>query len=536
MLPTRRSTRSWSSSPASTSRLGAIREKSWGSRFFDPAGVAVVAEAEVDGQWVLVGGALAAPLERTSGVDGADHDAFRPLNNTIYALSTTLDPDYRGYRLGQRMKREVIEAAAALKRTDGTPRYHFFSGRMRVGATPAMRRINAHLGATMVDTYGGQYGGEGSAIYYRMPLRTPIAIGDATDPFERVAEHGDVTVPLQEAPATLRQLYDRGALYGPAVHKLTLVNYVTPSVVRALEHITALTPAHPHVFLTSSRDETFDKSLRILRHHRPDSTTAVAFEGGYVGHTSAAARSLSDPRVHTQGPVYFDHFVRVPHPADGVDEALEALRGLISAQGAESLFGLWAEPVQERTGKVVPDVFWDALRAFDLPVVSVETASAMYRSGRGAFHGAASLVPDLVAWYAGGQIGFVHVSDRYYVPKPLTMVSTWDGDELSLVRTHHRLRTLRELHSIGIGEVIEGLQSALDPLGVDVFGVGAMRVAHVGAKAAPLAKALLARGHRVSAFPNGVVLFAPALDIESEGMASLAESLAQCWSELQENA
>src|SRR4030095_7257755 len=62
-------------------------------------------------------------------------------------------------------------------------------------------------------------------------------------------------------PPSLRALEDRGLLYGPAVNKLTLMNYVTPATVRALEWIGALVPELPHLYLTSSRDESIDKAL-----------------------------------------------------------------------------------------------------------------------------------------------------------------------------------------------------------------------------------------------------------------------------------
>ncbi len=500
---------------------------------FDPGGVTVIAEAQVNGCWQLVGGALGAPLERVHGVAGVDDDPFRPLANTIYALSTTLDPAYRGHRLGYRMKRALVEAAARLHRPDGSPRYQFLTGRMRVGATGPMQRINARLGATIVRVYANQYGGEGQAAYYRMPLRHPIAIGDASDPVE---DWSDVTVPLREAPATLRRLHEKGALYGPAVHKLTLVNYVTPAIVRALEHVSALTPAHPHLFLSSSRAETFDKSLRILRHHRPAGVVAVGFEGGYVGHATAAARSLSDPKMHRGGPAYFDRFRRVPHPADDPEVTVRALRELVATLGADTLAGLWIEPVQERTGRVVPDEFWVRLAAFraehGVPVVSVETATAYYRSGRGPLHGTGALTPDLVVWYAGGQVGFVHVTGEFHVPTPLTMVSTWDGDELSLLRAHHRLRAAREAHRVGLDELEGALDAAFAPLrndGVDVRGRGLLRVADLGESAADLAARLRRAGHRVGLSPGGALVVAPPLDVELEAIEAFGESLASCW-------
>jgi L-lysine 6-transaminase len=42
--------------------------------------------------------------------------------------------------------------------------------------------------------------------------------------------------------------------------------------------------------------------------------------------------------------------------------------------------------------------------------------------------------PDAVVQGAAAQLGGVWVSDRYYVDAPLQLISTWDGDEVSLIR------------------------------------------------------------------------------------------------------
>ena len=502
--PARRDTRDW-----------------LGKAFDDPASIALLVEAEVDGAWVLVGGTLGCPLETVHGPDGVDTDPMRPLNNSMYALSTAVDPDWGGFGIGKTMKIRLVEEAARLKRPDGSPRYHFMCGRMRVGATAAMRHINRSLGANVVERFDGQYGGVATALYYRMPLRRPVIVDVVERPRPTTIELGEVSAPMRRAPATLEHLQARGTLFGPAVNKLTLVNYVTPAVVRAVEHVSALTPDHPHLFLTSSRDECFDKSLRVLKHHRPEGVIAIGFEGGYVGHTSAAARSLSDPQVHRGGPCYFETFVRIPHPADDLEASRRALARFA---GRADVLGLWAEPVQERTGKVVPDAFWDDFP--DVPLVSVDTASAYYRSGDTAF--AACGRPDLRVWYAGGQIGFVHVSDAYWVPKPLTMVSTWDGDELSLIRAHHRLRALRELREARGNEVDEALHTALEPLQrYPVRGRGAIRVASCGEDAERIVETLVREGFRTRALPHGAVVFAPPLDISLNHLDALRETLAE---------
>jgi acetylornithine/succinyldiaminopimelate/putrescine aminotransferase len=320
------------------------------------------------------------------------------------------------------------------------------------------------------------------------------------------------------------------------VNKVTLCNYVTPAVVRATEWVASLAPAQPHLYLTSSRDETFDKAVRALRVNRPEGQVVIGLEGGYVGHTTGAARSLSDPRVHRQGPGYFRGWPRLPHPARDPRETVRALRDAVQqAGGPEKVLGLFVEPLQERTGRALPDGFGaelDALRdELGLPVVFVETASASYRSGRGPFHGGGGFEPDLRIWWGGGQVGFVHVAPGLFVETPLTLVSTWDGDELSLVRVHHQLRAARHVDVSALsGKLDEALGPATEA-GMVVQGRGLFRVVEANDKAPPIAAALAHRGVRVRVHPQGALSIIPPLDVSTSQLETFAEVFAKALAE-----
>lgn len=463
---------------------------------FADGGVAVVAETEEGGAKRVIGSALAAPLEAIEGVEGPDRDPMRGRNNTLYSLAVTVHPGFRGHGIGRRLKQAQLERAREMSR------YRHVTARNRLPDASSMAQLNDSLGAYTVFLLDGQYEGDGVARYYRQPLGRfePDATAEVKGEVKREAPAHDlasgIARPFASPPASLVALHEAGALYGPTVNKVTVLNYLTPAVVRATEWVGALTPSLPHAYLCSSRDETVDKSVRVLRWHRPHAQKVISFEGTYVGHTAAGARSISDPATHAQGAPYFD-WPRVPHPADGVDESLAALKAAIAdAGGADQVFGLYLEVVQERTGRVVPDAFWpklDALRAeTGVPVVLVETASAYYRSGRGAFgHEGTGFSPDLMIWWTGGQLGFVHVTSPYLVDKPLTLVSTWDGDELSLVQMHHQLRAARQVdvsaaiaaldealqgtthRGLGLHRVLEGV----DPASLEAAGIRAKRLA-----------------------------------------------------------
>jgi hypothetical protein len=178
------------------------------------------------------------------------------------------------------------------------------------------------------------------------------------------------------------------------------------------------------------------------------------------------------------------------------------------------VFGLFYEIVQERTGDVLPADFVTALGALrkelDLPLIACETSTHTYRSGKGAFLShAIGLVPDVLAWWGGAQTGYLHCATKWFVPGPLTLVSTWDGDELSLVRQHHQLRAAR---GIDVAKGAAALDAALAVPGIVSTGMGAYRVIDPGARGPALAAALAEDGLRVRKLPNGRLAIIPALD------------------------
>jgi ribosomal protein S18 acetylase RimI-like enzyme len=512
----------------------------------DAEGALLVAESPSPGDGghsQLIGFAIGAPLEDCKDVEGPDDDPMLGKHNTLYSLSITVAPGFQSAGIGRRLKEAQLRDAAARKNPDGSPRYRYVTARNRVGRTAQMTHLNRAFGAHVVSILTGQYEDpEGQAIYYRTPLG-PIVPDPAVkqDVLRRRAvahlrEHEGAEVAFDLAsgltklfasgPPSLRSLEDRGLLYGPAVNKLTLMNYVTPAAVRALEWIGALVPELPHLYLTSSRDEAVDKALRLIRCTRKTAQVAIGVTGGYYGHTAASCRSLSDPDVHLGGPAHFA-WPRVPHPAHaGTAATIAALRAAVDAAGGKDrIFGFVYELIQERTGDVLPADFVAALGALrkelDLPLIAVETTTHTYRSGRGAFLSpAVGLLPDVLVWWGGGQTGYLHCAPRWFISSPLALVSTWDGDELSLIRQHHYLRAARQLDLAAAGAAFD---QALDP--VHAAGTGVYRVIDAGARSATLARALADRGIAVRQFPNGRLGIIPALDQAAAAAHALGAAL-----------
>jgi acyl-CoA reductase-like NAD-dependent aldehyde dehydrogenase/4-aminobutyrate aminotransferase-like enzyme len=499
-------------------------------------GILVVGEVQHNGEYRFVGFGIGHPLEAAAQrqlEEGPERDPMCGRDNTLYSVSITMAPEYQGLGIGRYIKEAQLRVAAGRRRADGTPRYRYVTGRNRVGHTPRMNRLNRTFGAHVVEVLTGQYEDpEGQAIYYRIPL-APVTPDRARKPATsaRIDLAQGLCRPLAEPPDSLIAAEKSGLLYGPAVNKITVMNYVTPAVVRALEWVNALFPRLPHLYLTSSRDETVDKSLRILRYNRPGANVAIGFAGGYVGHTTAAARSISDPAVHRQGPPHY-RWPRAAHPADvGTEASIQSIRDAVGeAGGPDNVLGLYYELVQERTGRTFPESWWPAITALraelDLPLVAVETASAFYRSGHGAFASAGvGAVPDLMIWWGGGQTGYIHSAARLFVDTPLTMVSTWDGDEISLVREHFQLREARRLDLAPAIEALDAAMAAAAERGFATRGLGLYRVIDAGEGASELAASLDAKGLRVRTYPGGRVVIAPGLDQAEDAGVRLARAL-----------
>ncbi len=286
----------------------------------DAEGSLLVAEApSPNGQMQLVAFAIGAPLEQSKDVEGPDDDPMLGKGNTMYSVSITVAPTYQSSGIGRRLKELQLRDAAARTRADGTLRYRYVTGRNRVGRTAQMTHLNRVFGAHVVSILTGQYEDpEGQAIYYRIPLGAltpdPVVKQDVLRRRDAATAGDDevlfdlasgLTKPFATPPATLTSNEELGLLYGPAVNKLTLMNYVTPATVRSLEWIGSLVPELPHIYLTSSRDESVDKALRLIRVTRKTGQVAIGLAGGYYGHTAASCRSLSDPEVHLGGPGHF---------------------------------------------------------------------------------------------------------------------------------------------------------------------------------------------------------------------------------------
>jgi 4-aminobutyrate aminotransferase-like enzyme/GNAT superfamily N-acetyltransferase len=489
------------------------------------AGVGFVAR---DADGALLGFCAGGPIEHFATVAGPDRDRYRaadPADGGVafYSADVTVSATARGRGVGRALKQAQLEWAQLRG-------YRFATGRNRVGETTEMSALNRSLGAYEVARFEKQYGGDGVAAYYRIPLQAPSFT--VQDDGATLDLGSGIQRPFGPSP----EFVHTREWVGPTANRLNLSNWATIDVVHYAEHLRELLPrGMKHLYFTSSPDELIDKSLRCLRLSRPQAQIAIGLDGGYVGHVTAAARSLSDPAGFVEPFALFE-WPRLPHPADdgGIEATEAALDAWVSEHGADRAFGLYVELVGQRSGKVIEDEaaqrLASACRRHDIPLVLIETSTGGYRNGEAPWRADTlpeDVVADLVLWYPGGQLGHVFAGDRYWIGKPLTLISTWDGDEVSIIRTHEALRAAWKLDlAPAVAALADLAEQVAAALGGRAGGSGLYRtIAADAGRTEAFAEAAAAAGVRLGRGAPGVLVLAPALDVEAEALASARDTL-----------
>ena len=280
--------------------------------------------------WQLVAFAIGGPLEQSKDVEGCDDDPMLGKHNTMYSVSITVAPSYQSSGIGRKLKELQLRDAAARKTPDGTPRYRYVTGRNRVGRTAQMTHLNRVFGAHVVASSPastripkGRRSTTGSRSARSRPIRwssrTCVRARDAARretrdrARSRVGSDEAVRERAARRCATPRH---SGLLYGPAVNKLTLMNYVTPgdgARARVDRRARARAAAHlPDVVAATRR---IDKALRLIQVHAQDGAGRDRPRRRLLRpHRRDVPLAVAIRRRIAVGPGHFD-WPRVPHPA-----------------------------------------------------------------------------------------------------------------------------------------------------------------------------------------------------------------------------
>lgn len=476
-----------------------------------PEGVVLIAE-DLEG---LAGMSFASPLEEWAHKKGGPtEDHNQGAHNTLYGADTAVALRVRGHGVGYRLRKVLVTEALRMTRADGSPRFAFISGRNQIGSSNAMWAINQKWGGYLVDIHHGLYGIENAqARYYRIPLRR-FDRRSFTTPVDTSLQMWGVHQPTGQTHELLQRAQNLGVFDEGALTKMTMSNFITPPYARYAEALRMiLPPGCAHMYFTSCPDEMIDKGIRSFKHHRSEGQIVLSLQGTCLGRNTAAGRSLTDDQKYFAWP-------SIAHPNDvGIEGMITSLNQAVAeAGGTNAVIGMFVETIQNETGRVLSDEVWEALCMWrektGIPLALSETHTGMGRSLRGRWWlNGTEHEADLVLWWAGGQIGHIFTRPNVFVSKPLTFISTWDGDELSATRL---LWQFYITHRIELNSIAEWLTTLLHAsFEADTIGGTGLYRTVTSDQAHDIQVALKAQGIQVQVHGNQLC-FAPPLTLTND--------------------
>lgn len=353
------------------------------------------------------------PLER-----GLRRDPYFEDEKTLYMIDTTVSPDYQGKGMGRDLK-YALNLMADLK---GFDRIH---GRNRDRLAAYMLNINFSLGA--IENYYikedyPDFAAYRDVICYSQPLKW-------TKPDLNLAS--GISSPLGLNDLSMDFIKDRLPVI---VNKVCLSNVVSESFLTDVKDILSLVPEDlRHGYTTSGQSECVDKLVKSIWYKYktssdlPKNNKLLTFEGHYFGEGSALARSLSIK----DDPYFPVHKLKAP-TGDNDGEILTQVENELKSATYHSV---WIEPLMQKTMTKVSQDFLKGLRSlcdkYKVALVFNETASSFYRYDNDHYFTSHIVKPDCGFAFLGGQAGICFLTKTFFLPKPLMLISTWDGDEFS---------------------------------------------------------------------------------------------------------
>ncbi len=371
--------------------------------------------------------AFASPLKNYPLERGVRRDPSFGDPNSYYAIDTTVAKEFQGTGLGRSIKYASV-LAAFLKKANR------INGKNRHILAKSMLGLNLSHGSYEMDFLREEYADfaeNRDVTYYTMPLQwtspainlcsainSPLGVGDLTAEFMKNNLHS-------------------------MVNKVCLSNFVSESYLENFKYLVSLAPSFlQHAYSSSGQAECADKIAKSIWYNSKKNMKSLTFEGHFFGYGSFFARSLG--QFHAP---YFPVSV-LPNPTE---ENFEQVLQLVEMElDLGNIMAVWLEPIRQRFMDCVPLKFLKLLKQLcskhNVPMVYNETASSFFRFNQEHFFAAndPEICPDALMVYGGGQIGAVWMRQDLYVAKPLMLISTWDGDELSLATYTESIRRVYE--------------------------------------------------------------------------------------------
>ncbi|WP_406632042.1 aspartate aminotransferase family protein [Amycolatopsis sp. WGS_07] len=248
-----------------------------------------------------------------------------------------------------------------------------------------------------------------------------------------------------------------------------------PPSIEAARIIADLAPGDlGTTFFVNSGSEAVETALKFVRqYHRsqgaPERTKIISREMAYHGTTMGALSVTGLPKIKEPFGPLLPGVRHVPNtlgltgdcgPADQLD-CVRAIEAVILEEGPETVAAVFAEPVQNGRGALVPpEGYWPALRAlcdkYGILLVSDEVICSFGRLGHFFGHGLTGVVPDLITFAKGSTSGYAPlggvivreqlVTELYDSPKGgvFTHGATWGGHPVSTAIAVANISAMRD--------------------------------------------------------------------------------------------
>ena len=254
-----------------------------------------------------------------------------------------------------------------------------------------------------------------------------------------------------------------------------------PASVDAASMIADVAPGDLDVtFFVNSGSEAVESAIKFVRqYHRsqgnPARTKIIARDMAYHGTTLGALAVTGIPKFQEPFGPLMPGVLRVPHTlGEQVPEggsaadlaSIQAIRATIEHEGAETIAAIFAEPVQNSRGAVVPpDGYWQELRRIcdehGILLVADEVICGFGRLGEWFGSVKLDVVPDLITFAKGSTSGYAPLGG-VLLRSPLVEAllgspeggmfshgATWGGHPVSTAVAVANLTALRDEDILG---------------------------------------------------------------------------------------
>jgi|GEM_PF-592845 len=366
---------------------------------------------------------------------GANEDCFWS-DHTYYQLDTTTHPSIQGRGLGKILKYalEILVMEASYNATH-------LQGRNRDVYAKSMIHVNSSLGAIFYKKKKNDYEDSLSYrdvyVYFNKTKETLIPALDTAIEFPSLPLfwHKEGETQVLEEYLTLQR------------NKLCVSNFISHSYLKNLKTVANHLPTSlQHLYAASGQSECVDKIIKSFwfkaKQEQRRKLLLLSFQDQFMGMGSFCARSLSGFKSVISS-------LQLPSLSKRTKEALESLEDFLwnwKRTGDTALPVVFVEPLEQLSMEKISE---ETLRSililcssYKVPCVFNETASQLYRyTTQECFvSNLQGMTPTAGFAYLGGQMAIVFQTLEYYISKPITMISTWDGDEAGLFLYTHALK------------------------------------------------------------------------------------------------